>query len=239
MMTLADLFRSAQDGAALRNLASFYGLTPQQTEAAIDAFLPAFSQGLKQQVREPALFPGFAQMIGAEQGLAFFNAFTRPQDAIAQGQAIMAQLFGSPEATPAIAREAARMTGIGSDILREMLPAVASIIAGGIAKAAAEQGVKAYFEQFMPAPSRAPALPPAAAGHPWGPMGEAMAQAMTPPWLAAPTPPPREKELPELGVAALAKMFETGQQMQDRQIAAMRQVVDAFLGHRPPRNDEP
>ncbi len=232
-MNLADLLYAAQGGAAMRNLASFYGLTPQQAESAVNAFLPAFSIGLKKQVEEPALFPGFARMIGGDQGLPFFEAFTNPQEAMRQGQAVLAQLFGSEEAGRQVAQQAAVMTGLGTDVMREMLPAVASIVAGGLAKAAAEQGVKAYFAQFMPppAPRPEPVAPPVEFPNPW----QQMAQAMTPPWLQPPPPPkpaPEERDLPQLGVAALARLFETGRDIQDRHMAAMQQIVDAFVGAR-------
>ena len=41
MMNLFDIMQSAQHGQALPNLAQQYGLTMQQTQAALDALLPA------------------------------------------------------------------------------------------------------------------------------------------------------------------------------------------------------
>ncbi len=240
-MNLADLFDTAQGGAALRNLASFYGLSPAQAQQAVDALLPAFSIGLKRQVEEPALIPGFAQMLGADQARAFFEAFASPDAAARQGQVFLDRIFGSREAEQRVASQAAFASGLGFDTVQKMLPAIASLVVGGIAKAAAEEGVKAYFDRFLTpfgAPPAAPAPPPspAAIPNPWNTMAEAMQAG----WMGgvppAPAPAPRSDtdELAALGIAAMSRMLETGRDIQDRNMAAMQEILDAFLGHRPP-----
>ena len=65
MMNLFDIMQSAQSGRALPNLAQQYGLTMQQTQAALDALLPAFSMGLQRQTRDPYAFGSLAQMMTA------------------------------------------------------------------------------------------------------------------------------------------------------------------------------
>ncbi len=46
MFNLSEIMQSAQGGQAIPNLAKQFGLTPEQTQAAINALLPAFSVGL-------------------------------------------------------------------------------------------------------------------------------------------------------------------------------------------------
>ncbi len=233
-MNLADLFDTAQGGAAMRNLAAFYGLTPQQTQQAVDALLPAFSIGLKRQVAEPELVPGFARMLGADQARAFFEAFASPEAAARQGQVFLERIFGSREAEQRVASQAAMTSGLGFDTVQRMLPAIASLVVGGIAKAAAEEGVKAYFDRFLtpfPGFAREPEKPPPLP-NPWNTMAEAMQAG----WLggAPPAPPPQPKsdtdELAALGIAAMSRMLETGRDIQDRNMAAMQSILDAFLG---------
>ena len=43
-MTLNDIIQSAQGGAGLQNLASEFGLTPEQTQAAVQAIIPALTR---------------------------------------------------------------------------------------------------------------------------------------------------------------------------------------------------
>ncbi|RVD09042.1 DUF937 domain-containing protein, partial [Mesorhizobium sp. M2A.F.Ca.ET.029.05.1.1] len=47
MPSLFDIFAQAQNGAGMQALAQQYGLSMQQTQAAVQALLPAFSQGLQ------------------------------------------------------------------------------------------------------------------------------------------------------------------------------------------------
>ena len=46
-MNLNDILQAAQGGQGVTNLASQFGLTPEQTQAAIQAMIPAFSGGLQ------------------------------------------------------------------------------------------------------------------------------------------------------------------------------------------------
>ena len=74
MMNLFDIMQSAQNGRAMPNLAQQYGLSLQQTQAALDALLPAFSMGLQRQTQDPFAFGGLAQMMTASPYARFFEA---------------------------------------------------------------------------------------------------------------------------------------------------------------------
>ena len=54
------------------------------------------------------------------------NAFT-PQG-VQEGNGILGNLFGSKELSRAVASQAAQATGIGSQVLQQMLPVIASMI---------------------------------------------------------------------------------------------------------------
>ncbi len=51
---------------------------------------------------------------------------------VADGNGILGHLFGSKEVSRAVADHAAQATGIGQDILKQMLPALASMVMGGL-----------------------------------------------------------------------------------------------------------
>ncbi|TIV92583.1 MAG: DUF937 domain-containing protein, partial [Mesorhizobium sp.] len=53
MPSLFDIFAQAQNGAGMQALAQQYGLSMQQTQAAVQALLPAFSQGLQRYTADP------------------------------------------------------------------------------------------------------------------------------------------------------------------------------------------
>ena len=53
-MNLNDIIQAAQGGQGVNNLASQFGLSPEQTQAAIQAMMPAFSTGLQNAMQDPA-----------------------------------------------------------------------------------------------------------------------------------------------------------------------------------------
>ena len=52
-MNLNEIIQAAQGGEGVNNLASQFGLSPEQTQAAIQAIIPAFSDGLQVRRRIP------------------------------------------------------------------------------------------------------------------------------------------------------------------------------------------
>lgn len=96
------------------------------------------------------------------------------------GNDILGQLFGSRDVSRAVAAQAAQATGIGQEILKQMLPAMASMLsgrmqnqmAGGFGTAglgAGRQRVRSGEEMMKQAGGQAqPQQAPAPSGNPWG-----------------------------------------------------------------------
>lgn len=136
MMTLFEMMLRAQNGAAMDAMAKQFGLAQEQVAQALAALTPAFSSGLKRTATNPYDLSGlFSAMSSGNYGQYFEDlskAFT-PQG-VADGNQVLQQLFGSKEVSKAIAAQAAQVTGIGQDILKSMLPAMADTIMGGLMK---------------------------------------------------------------------------------------------------------
>ena len=58
---------------------------------------------------------------------------------MAEGNGILGHLFGSKELSRAVAAQAAQATGIGQEMLKQMLPVIASMIMGGLFKQSTAQ----------------------------------------------------------------------------------------------------
>lgn len=166
-MNLFDIMQSAQNGQAMQNLARQYGLSPQQTQAALDALLPAFSMGLQRQTQDPYAFGSLAQMMTASPYARFFEAAgsTIPNGAQAAGNDVLSQLFGSPEVSRAVAAQAAATSGVSQAIIKQMLPIIASMLMGGLFKSSNNQGLGGILGQFAEMmrgqmPGAQPAPPP-------------------------------------------------------------------------------
>lgn len=135
-MNLFDMLANAQNGQGMDQLARQFGLSQQQAQAAVEALLPAFSQGLKRNAADPYGVGAFLNAIATGSHAKYFddaqNAFT-PQG-LAEGNGILGHLFGSKELSRAVASQAAQATGIGQQVLQQMLPAIAAMIMGGLFK---------------------------------------------------------------------------------------------------------
>ena len=136
MTNLFDTLMQAQNGQAMKAMTSQFGLSKQQTQSAIEALMPAFSAGLKQNASDPKGVAGFMQALSTGQHAQYFddmnNAF-QPQG-IEEGNGILGHLFGSKEVSRAVATQAEQATGVGQDILKQMLPVIASTLMGGLFK---------------------------------------------------------------------------------------------------------
>jgi len=134
MPSLFDIFAQAQNGAGMQALAQQYGLSMQQTQAAVQALLPAFSQGLQRNTADPYGMGAFMTAMASGQHAKYFEDATRafsPQG-IDEGNGILGHLFGSKDLSRAVAAQAAQATGLSQQVLQQMLPAMASMMMGGL-----------------------------------------------------------------------------------------------------------
>ena len=134
MPSLFDIFAQAQNGNAMQALAQQYGLSMQQTQAAVQALLPAFSQGLQRNTADPYGMGAFMTAMASGQHAKYFDDATRAFSAqgIDEGNGILGHLFGSKDLSRAVAAQAAQATGLSQQVLQQMLPAMASMMMGGL-----------------------------------------------------------------------------------------------------------
>ncbi|TIR94130.1 MAG: DUF937 domain-containing protein [Mesorhizobium sp.] len=147
MPSLFDIFLQAQNGAGMQALAQQFGLSMQQAQAAVQALLPAFSQGLQRNTADPYGMGAFMTAMASGQHAKYFEDATRaftPQG-IDEGNGILGHLFGSKDLSRAVAAQAAQATGLSQQVLQQMLPAMASMMMGGLFKQTNSQMQAAGF----------------------------------------------------------------------------------------------
>lgn len=187
MMPLFDLISNAQNGKGMELLARQFNLNQQQANLALEALLPAFSEGLKRNTADPMSLSGFMQAMMSGQHAQYFEnaaaAFT--PSGVNAGNDVLGQLFGSKELSRAVAAQAQAATGIGQDVLKQMLPVIASMLMGGMFKQSAGQMNAAgmgmggnpfgeLIEQMMKNGMGGGATQPAPAENPFGKILEQM-----------------------------------------------------------------
>jgi len=154
MATLQDILANAQGGNAMESIARAYGLTPEQTQQAIDSLLPAISMGLKRSTATPEGLGELFGVAGKQQNL--YAMYENPAAAFSAegvdaGNAVLANIFGSPEASRAVANQAQQLSGIGGAILQKILPVIAGMLLSGLMRGGPGQAA--------PAPQPAPRQP--------------------------------------------------------------------------------
>jgi hypothetical protein len=136
MLSLYDMLAQAQNGNAVNQMARNFGLSPEQTQAAMEALLPAFSQGLKRNAADPYGVGSFLSALSTGQHAKYFEDTSRAftPEGMMEGNGILGHIFGSKELSRAVAAQAAQTTGIAQQTLQQMLPALAAMIMGGLFK---------------------------------------------------------------------------------------------------------
>jgi len=143
-MNLLDMIMSAQGGAAAQQAGAQLGLNQQQSQSAIAALLPAISSALKKNTANPQ---GLAGLLGAIQGGQHEQYLENPQmlgqpQTVNDGNAILGHLFGSKDVSRAVAGHAAQKTGLGADVLKKLLPLVATMAMGSLSKQTRQPDMK-------------------------------------------------------------------------------------------------
>lgn len=113
-----------QPAVDVGSIASQFGLTPDQANAAVGALLPAVLGGLKNAEA--------GGMLGNVADIA--NATASPTTDVDAGNNVLGQIFGSKDVSRSVADDAAARTGISSTILKAMLPIIAGLVAQQVSK---------------------------------------------------------------------------------------------------------
>ncbi len=123
MFNLYEIIRNAHGGHALDNLATQFGITAEQADAAVKAVVPVLSEGFLKQASEPHAFGSFIGGLGEGQHLAAFADPAAAQAAATaqKGGDILSQILTSHSAREEIALRASSASGISPDILAKML----------------------------------------------------------------------------------------------------------------------
>ncbi len=155
MNNLFDMLSKFQDQATQaqasipEQMAKQFGLQQQQAEKAIEALMPAFSQGLKRNAATPKGFAGFMEALASGNHADYMQnpmkAFS-PQG-MNEGNAILGHLFGNKDISRAVAAQAEAASGVSQSIIKQMLPALAPLIMGGLFKQMTGQATQAAQPQ--------------------------------------------------------------------------------------------
>lgn len=134
-MNLTDILAQA---GGLQSIARELGLSEQQATAGAEALLPAILGGMKKQAQaQPAGLEGLGGLLGQLGGGGLLEQVLSPQPTDpSQGKDVLGQIFGSKDVSRTVANHAAEQSGLDSGVLRKMLPLLAMLVSGYMAKQA-------------------------------------------------------------------------------------------------------
>ena len=132
-MNINDIL--AQTGG-LQSMARELGVSESQAASGAAALLPAILGGFKKQTQsQPGGLEGLGGLLSQLGGGGLLDNVLSPQPTnVGLGDNVLGQIFGSKDVSRTVAANAATKSGLDPAILKKMLPILAMLVAGYMAK---------------------------------------------------------------------------------------------------------
>jgi hypothetical protein len=136
MNPILDMLMNAAGGQGVQQLGRQFGLSEDQTQGAMGQLVPALMAGLQRNTSQEG---GLDSLLGALSSGSHSQYLENPEllgaeTTAADGNAILGHIFGSKDVSRSVAGRVSEQTGIGTDILKRMLPIVATMVMGGLSR---------------------------------------------------------------------------------------------------------
>lgn len=132
-MNMADILRQT---GAIGSIAQQLGVNEQVAQSGAEALLPAILGGFKKTAQaQPSGLDGLGGLLGQLGGGGLLDSVLSPEPTpVEKGNDVLGQIFGSKDVSRQVAGNASAQTGIDSSLLKKMLPLLAMLVAGYLAK---------------------------------------------------------------------------------------------------------
>lgn len=126
----------------MQSIARELGVSETDAKNASTALLPAILGGMKKQAQaQPSGLEGLGGLLGQLGGSGLLDQVLAPQATdLSSGNDVLGQIFGSKDVSRAVAGKAASQTGLEPSLLKKMLPMLAMLVAGYMAKQGSHGG---------------------------------------------------------------------------------------------------
>ncbi|WP_439566772.1 DUF937 domain-containing protein [Sphingopyxis sp.] len=130
-MNLTDILAQA---GGIESMAKELGVPPAMAKQGADALLPAILGGFKKQAQSGGI-EGLGGLLGQLGGGGLLDSVLGSQPTpVSQGNDVLGEIFGSKDVSRTVAGQAASQTGLDAGLLKKMLPILAMMVAGYMAK---------------------------------------------------------------------------------------------------------
>ena len=135
-MNIVEMIARSHNGHGLDVLGQQFGLSREQTLEAIAELAPVVTAGVRRNTRQDDGMVSLLEALSGGRHERYLDDDSAVQydNVRDDGNAILGHLFGDKQVSRDVAMHAAGTTGIGSAILKKMLPIIASMVLGAIFK---------------------------------------------------------------------------------------------------------
>jgi hypothetical protein len=127
-MNLNDMLAQA---GGLQSIARELDIDPQQATRGAAALLPAILGGFQKQAQSG----GLGDLLGQLGGGGLMDEVLAPQPTdVSKGDAVLGEIFGSKDVSRTVAHSASTQSGLDPSLLKKMLPLLAMLVTGFMAK---------------------------------------------------------------------------------------------------------
>lgn len=132
-MQVTDILRQT---GGLESIAKELGISESQAASGAAALTPAILGGFKKQAQaQPAGLEGLGGLLSQLGGGGLLDDVLAPKPTdVSRGNEVLGQIFGSKDVSRAVAQNAASQSGLDQGVLKKMLPMMAMLVAGYMAK---------------------------------------------------------------------------------------------------------
>ncbi len=138
-MQLMDILNQV---GGVQAIARELGVSESQAATGAAALLPAILGGFKKQAQaQPTGLEGLGGLLGQLGGGGLLDNVLGPQPTeVNRGNDVLGQIFGSRDVSRSVAQHASTQTGLDPALLKKMLPVLAMLVAGYMARSGGGAG---------------------------------------------------------------------------------------------------
>ena len=135
-MNIMDMLTSKDSASMMAQIARQFGLPEEKAREAVGALAPSLSRGLQHRTQEDIGVDDLIEALNVGKHTRYIDEPERlgRQETIEDGNSILGNIFGSKEVSRNVAKHAGKQTGLGSSLMKKMLPIVASMVMASLGK---------------------------------------------------------------------------------------------------------
>ena len=131
-MQIADILAQ---GGGIESMARELGVSESQARSGAQALLPAIMGGFKKQTSQAGGLGALGGILGQLGGGSLFDDVVSDQPTnVERGNDVLGQIFGSKTVSRTVAQDASAKSGLDPGLLKKMLPMLAMLVTGYMAK---------------------------------------------------------------------------------------------------------